>query len=49
MTEREVFVLADRTLNDVVATIVDDGVGLPENAPLLERLLGPTGRDPNAA
>jgi len=69
MTEQEVFVLADRTLNDVVAKISDDewdmrmpasfarrGAGafpprvdVPGDAPLQERLLGLTGRDPYAA
>ncbi len=69
MTEQEVFVLADRTLNDVVAKISDDqwdmrmpasfarrGAGafpprvdVPGDAPLKERLLGLTGRDPYAA
>jgi hypothetical protein len=72
MTEQEVFVLADRTLNDVVAKISDDqrdmrmpasfalrGAGQPPTlreivnyhgeAPLQDRLLGLTGRDPYGA
>ncbi len=58
MTEQEVFVLADRTLNDVVAKIANDqwDMRMPASfarraadAPLLDRLLGLTGRDPYAA
>jgi hypothetical protein len=56
MTEQEVFVLADRTLNDLVAKIGDGQwdmqpprVDVPDDAPLQDRLLGLTGRDPYAA
>ncbi len=57
MTEQEVFVLADRTLNDVVAMIADDQWDMRMPASLLAAarvshrlsLLGLTGRDPYGA